>query len=311
MPWIDKANIDKAKEYDALPWLLSNMPNELIRKSSKHYVSREHDSLKLDSSGRWCWWSKNIGGRSAVDYLVKVKGYSFTDAVITVLTGAGEYSAEQEVSPAEKKYSFKMPDKATDNEALYKYLLGRNIEKKIIDDFIEEGLIYQEAKHNNIVFVGTDYEGIPGHASLRGTCGRYHGAVPGSNREYTFRHLTDNPLGNCIHLFEAPIDMLSYCTLLYDLGIDYKSYDLMSVCGLKPKGNEPKLPVALSVYLSKYPDRIAVIHFDNDEVGINGANDILSLMEAGHAYNAPAPSGKDINDYMMIHGRLKRRKQCE
>ncbi len=35
-------------------------------------------SLKI-SNGKWIWWSRGIGGRSALDYLIKVKGYSFLE----------------------------------------------------------------------------------------------------------------------------------------------------------------------------------------------------------------------------------------
>lgn len=40
------------------------------------YCTREHDSLKI-SNGKWYWWSRGIGGVSALDYLIKVKEYSF------------------------------------------------------------------------------------------------------------------------------------------------------------------------------------------------------------------------------------------
>ena len=53
------------------------------------YCTREHDSLKI-SNGKWCWFSQGIGGRSALDYLIKVKGIPFTEAVEMILGRAAE-----------------------------------------------------------------------------------------------------------------------------------------------------------------------------------------------------------------------------
>lgn len=41
---------------------------------------KSHDSLKL-SNGKWMWHSKGIGGRTALDFLIKVRGFSFIEAV--------------------------------------------------------------------------------------------------------------------------------------------------------------------------------------------------------------------------------------
>ena len=35
-------------------------------------------------NGKWCWFSRGIGGYSALDYLIKVNGYSFMDAMETI-----------------------------------------------------------------------------------------------------------------------------------------------------------------------------------------------------------------------------------
>ena len=33
------------------------------------------------SNGKWNWFSRKIGGKTALDYLIKVQGFSFTQAV--------------------------------------------------------------------------------------------------------------------------------------------------------------------------------------------------------------------------------------
>ena len=50
------------------------------RRRPKEFREWNYDSLKI-SNGKWMWWSQRTGGRSALDYLIKVRGYSFLEAV--------------------------------------------------------------------------------------------------------------------------------------------------------------------------------------------------------------------------------------
>lgn len=60
------------------------MSDELVKRDGNEYCTRTHDSLKI-SNGKWFWWSRGIGGVSALDYLVKVRGLDFVTAVETIL----------------------------------------------------------------------------------------------------------------------------------------------------------------------------------------------------------------------------------
>ena len=73
MRYIAAEDIAKAKEMDLLTYLRNYEPQELVHVSGNTYCTREHDSLRI-SNGKWCWFSRGIGGRSALDYLIKVKG---------------------------------------------------------------------------------------------------------------------------------------------------------------------------------------------------------------------------------------------
>ena len=57
-------------------YLKNYEPYELVHFSGNTYITRTHDSLKM-SNGKWMWWSQRTGGRSVLDYLIKVRGYSF------------------------------------------------------------------------------------------------------------------------------------------------------------------------------------------------------------------------------------------
>ena len=71
MPFIAPELIIQAKQMDLLTYLRNYEPYELVRFSGNTYCTRTHDSLKI-SNGKWIWWSRGIGGRSALDYLIIV-----------------------------------------------------------------------------------------------------------------------------------------------------------------------------------------------------------------------------------------------
>ena len=80
MGYVTPEQITQAKELDLLTYLQRFDPQELVHVSGSTYCTREHDSLKI-SNGKWNWFSRGIGGKTALDYLIKVQGFSFTQAV--------------------------------------------------------------------------------------------------------------------------------------------------------------------------------------------------------------------------------------
>ena len=84
MPYIPPEVVARAREMDLLTYLRTYEPQELVHFGGGTYCTREHDSLKI-SNGKWCWFSRGIGGYSALDYLIKVKEMPFTQAVETIM----------------------------------------------------------------------------------------------------------------------------------------------------------------------------------------------------------------------------------
>ena len=80
MPYIPPSVVREVKRMNLLTYLKNYEPYELVHFSGNTYTTRTHDSLKI-SNGKWMWWSQRTGGRSALDYLIKVRGYSFLEAV--------------------------------------------------------------------------------------------------------------------------------------------------------------------------------------------------------------------------------------
>ena len=83
MAYFTPEEIQQAKRMDLLTYLQAYEPNQLVKVSNDTYCTKDHDSLKI-SNGKWHWFSRNTGGRSALDYLVKVRGLSFLEAMETI-----------------------------------------------------------------------------------------------------------------------------------------------------------------------------------------------------------------------------------
>ena len=100
MPYIPPQVVQEVKRIDLLTYLKNYEPYELVHFSGNTYTTRTHDSLKI-SNGKWMWWSRGIGGRSALDYLIKVKDYSFLEAVELL---AGQANIQPPLSVSEQPY---------------------------------------------------------------------------------------------------------------------------------------------------------------------------------------------------------------
>ena len=83
MPYIDPKVVLEAKKMNLLTILKNFEPHELVRLDKNNYTTRTHDSLKI-SNGKWMWFSPGIGGTTALNYLIEVKGYSFIEVVETI-----------------------------------------------------------------------------------------------------------------------------------------------------------------------------------------------------------------------------------
>ena len=152
MPYMTKNQIAAAREMDLLTYLRRSEPEELVHIGGGTYATRTHDSLKI-SNGKWCWWSRNIGGTNALDYLTKVKGIPFLDAVQRILGELPRVTSKSE--PAEPpKIAFALPPKHADNRRVFSYLRSRGIDAEIINHCIKHGQLYEDAAHHNCVFVG-------------------------------------------------------------------------------------------------------------------------------------------------------------
>lgn len=312
MPFVAPEVILKAKEMDLLTYLKNYEPYELVRISGNAYCTKTHDSLKI-SNGKWMWWSRGFGGYNALDYLIKVKGMTFLDAVETIVGHTAVCEPVYEKAKERKEVPLLLPDKSTSTDKIFKYLFGRGIDVEIINYCIANELIMESLPYHNLVFIGYDEEKKPKYAAYRSTNEkRIMGDCSGSKKEYSFRLVSGK--GNEVHLFECAMDLLSYATLLKMNGKDFRSYNLLSLAGVyQPKkeiGNS-KVPAALTKFLeqNKNISRI-VLHLDNDKAGRIAAKTLQTILPKEYeVIDDPPPYGKDFNDFLQLKLNIRQKKE--
>ena len=303
MPYIPPEIVEKAKEMDVLTYLQNYEPNELVKVGNGTYSTKTHDSIRI-SNGLWNWFSRGVGGKNAVSYLMKVKNYSFLDAIQTII---GNVSVKQPVIYREEKKEkteFVLPLKSINSERAKRYLVKRGIDLEIINECINSGLIYESEPNHNVVFLGTDEEKKYKYAFFRGTNDtRFMGESKGSDKAYTFRLLSNNE-SERVHLFESAIDLLPYATLLKMKNIDWKNENMISLGGVNKPSEEQevndKIPIAIIKFLENNSNiKQIYLHFDNDEIGEKASKALMEKLSNKYEVidNRP-PVGKDCNDYL-------------
>lgn len=304
MPYIPPEVIEQARQIDLLSYMKAFDPNELVRISGNNYTTRTHDSLKI-SNGKWMWWSQRIGGYNALDYLIKVKEYSFVEAVETLM-GKAAVMSTLTVRPKQKEQPkvLLLPEKSDTTDRITEYLFGRGIDYSIIEYCIAKGYIFESLPYHNLVCVGFDESGKAKYAAYRATIDRrILGDCSGSDKHYSFR-IADSK-SDTVHLFECAIDLLSYATLAKISGRDWRQENLVSLAGVylpKEKIEDSTTPAALVQYLKSKPQiKKIVLHLDNDNTGRKAAEALkIILPDSFEVIDDPPPKGKDFNDFLCL-----------
>lgn len=303
MPYIQPEVLEELKRIDLYTYLKASDPGELVHVSGNVYCTKTHDSLKI-SNGKWMWWSRGIGGRSALDYLIKVEGYSFLDAAEQLMTlGSMRLQMQlQEERPKEKILLLPEPSASADRVILY--LKKRGISPELIRFCLETGRLYESRNYHNAVFVGMDRTGKPKYAALRGTWSDFVGEASGSDKNYSFA-IPAETKSEAVHLFESPIDLLSYASIRILDGEQWRVEHLLSLAGVyQPAGEikESKVPAALERFLKEHLEIWKVdMHLDNDQAGRRMTEALkVILPEKYQCQDKPPCRGKDFNDELCL-----------
>ncbi len=273
MPYIPAEKLAKAKEIDLLTYLQSCEPDNLVKESHNSYCTKEHDSLKI-SNGLWFWFSQGFGGRTALDYLIKVKGYSLPEAVNMI--NGGTVNSSPVFLPTKKEKLLQVPQLSETTNGIRRYLKNRGINENLIQYCIDKKLIFETDRYHNVMFAGYDEKGKMRYANLRGTNSSYKGEVSGSDKRYSFKFQPKTEVTS-VHLFESAIDLLSYISIQIKTKEEWQTDGYLSLGGIS--ANSKELPLALEKYLSnnKRIDTI-YLHLDNDEKGIEATENLFNQL---------------------------------
>lgn len=307
MSYVTPEDIAQAKQMDLLTYLQSYEPQELVRVSGNTYCTREHDSLKI-SNGLWCWWSRGIGGKTALDYLTQVRGLEFTEAVGRILRDSISSPAQSRSPPVpEAPKAFVLPEPNDNNRRVFAYLYSRGIDPEIINHCIKHGQLYEEREHHNAVFVGFDGN-QPKFASMRSTLSdsTFLRDAEGSDKRFSFS-FTASDCNGALVVSESAIDLLSYLTLMKRKHYDWREVNGVSLTGVyRPREDNLAVPAALAQYLKGHPyiRRIALC-LDRDEAGREAAQGIITALSALDVSYRPPTIGKDYNDMLCAAKGIK------
>ena len=258
---------------------------EQVTKSGSEYRWKQHDSLTIKGN-KWFRHSQSKGGYP-VEFVMEVFGKTFPEAVPLLI---GEVPAHNGAAAAPSA-DFRLPPRNRYAAAAMAYLRQRNIPEELVQEFYKEGLIYEDAQHHNIVFVGKDETGIPRYAHCKGTEGSFRMDVQGSDKAHNFAYRSD---GKSLFVFEAPIDLMSFIALCPR---DWKMRNYLSLGGVGTK--------ALEGFLSERKDMETVyICTDSDKAGNDAVNRLLESIPQSVTVIRLIPCEKDWNEVLKQKDKL-------
>lgn len=212
---VSREEVEAAKDC-SLTTLATEM-GYTVEKRGAHYSLKEMDSLIIYNDRTWKRWSEkgDIIAGSTIDFVMAFGNVNTVEeAVQSIIDRSIPMSARftyPERQPQSKP--FVLPERNTDQRALFGYLIkNRGLSQEIVHEFVHKGLIYEEASHHNIVYVGKAPDGTVKYAGMRGTADAYGKKfqcdVPGNNKNYGVNIV--NQESDVLKVFEAVIDCMSY-----------------------------------------------------------------------------------------------------
>ena len=311
MPGVTRDQINAAKRMTAIEFLQRYRPDDLERASSPgEFQLKSHDSFKISATtSLWHWKSRDIGGKSALDYLVYVEGVRFVDAVEQLSAEMPSFAPMPMPAVRERK-PFVLPPAAPDTSRVYAYLQGRGVSREVIAACVRQGILYESDGYHNAVFVGRDSTDTARYAFLRGTYPKgkpFRMEQSGSDKRYSF---CVPPAGESRRLavYEAAIDLLAHWTL--ERTNDKHRLELGGIYAPKEGcvSRTGKLPPALAAYLTRHPEiREIEVCTDNDYAGRWAAEHIQQAYQGRYEVTLKLPPIEGLDWADMAQKQMQER----
>ena len=268
---------------------------EVKRVTPRSFKIQGYGGLYIHGNGHtWNWFSQNKGG-GAIQFVMEMEGKTWVEAIKKLLNIESEiinYVPYKIESKQEEKGEFILPEKKSTFNHIFAYLINtRGIDKEIVYDFVKKDKLY-ENKYGSCVFLGYDNYGQAKYASMRSTntTGKlFRCDVKNSDKSYPFCRSGTN---DTVCVFEAPIDLMSYLTLIKKHNIKYFESHCISLGGVADK--------ALEYYIKENPNITTImLCLDNDEAGHFACQQIREKYRDRYKIVRHLPQGKDFNEQLF------------
>lgn len=315
----------------------------LVKKRGRRPIlsTEEHDSIVIwEDENKYHRYSNGNGG-DAVAFMMEFSGIDESDLnkhdqvneCIRILEQRLKINPElavRQVKYKREKPKFVMPEKADTNRKVRDYLCRtRGIEERIVDKWIHEGLLFQEAgKYGNCVFISRDENGKPVYGVKRSADPARKFVVDVEGSDYSqgffikgkldyYTKVSDNFASEHSSLFvtEAVIDLMS----LQSLYLRRRDYELRQQGKLDcdPEDYENrflnsnwyslngcrKYDGLLNTIASHKGIKDIFLALDNDEAGRNASKAIKEEIQKRFpdrkidvSIRVPPTEGRDWND---------------
>lgn len=312
MPWYEEAQVEAARSVTAMEYLQRHQPHRLKKSSARNeWELTDHDSFKINGiTSKWHWKSRDIGGISALNFLIRVDGMDFQEAVGLLLQEIPSLSYIPPQPEEKPRKPFVLPEPFQNCARVQRYLNSRGISTEVIRYCRRLGILYENAPYHNAVFVGMDENQKPRYAFLRGIYDKegksFRIEQAGSEKQYAF---CVPPIGESVRVavYEACIDALAHMTLEEGRADKYRlalggisaPKEKQGISGNNAFGKTIKNPPALVHFLKHHPEIEEIeICTDNDFAGRWACNHMKEAYGQDYQIieNLPQIEGADYGD---------------
>ncbi len=270
-----------------------------LKKVGSNYKLPNMGGFFIKENGRaWNCFCENVSG-GVIKLVMHLDNKPWREAVQTLiefndgidLSQKNENYCNNKIisQKNEKKEEFLLPKK----NKTYKHIIGyliktRKIDKDIVYSYINKGDLYENEK-KSCVFVAKDEKGKAKFAQFVSTnthANKIRGNIKGSDKNFVFSYV--NNMSDSVMVFESPIDLMSYQTLMKIRGDNLK-LNMISLGGVSSKG--------LDCYLKRNAHiKNIIFALDNDKAGYNATKKMIDMYFGKYELDCKVPISKDWND---------------
>lgn len=288
------AELEHANNIDLIDYARS-IGLEVKKVGTNSYHIKGYGGLYINPKlNVWNCFSQGKGG-GPIQFTMLVKNKSWVESVKELLERDLSISFDTKHLKAKSerqiKEGFTLPEKNNTYKHIIAYLIKtRKIHKDLVYKLIKAGKLYED-KNRNCVFVGTDNNNIPRYANLRGsnTNSTFKGEAKNSDKAYPF---SIKGKSTKVFVFESPIEIISYLTILKTKGIHLFNHHAIALGGISDIGLKQYLEDNLNI-------SSIVLCLNNDKAGIEATENIKKKYKDKYNIELRYPASKDYNEDLI------------